>query len=1076
MATRKDGQLLTHADFEVAVKDLIALNKSLKSKEIPTPGFLSLGQHEAALSELLRGCISVAEILIEALESLKPKAHERAQRKTTPWMTFFLALKTFWKAEYIQELNSRLETYRNQAVLRTVVCVNEKLDLYAAEQTKATKDTKAEIVEILSLNQHKLVQTLKGESSQLQRRLDTNNNLARHGREDILAAILTLSNGETRVLSSRKDGAVLDRQNSGAPKSVFWMTVSRKKQPRWPPDSEDAGEENEDSSKREDHIQSSLSFEDFSGYESLVLNCLHFRHLMDRYDMISDNHIETFDWIFCDPLEHNKKWSDFSNWLAGPEPCYWINGKAASGKSTLMKYIHQHQKTHHLLCQWSGAMELSCPAFFFWHLGTDLQRSQVGLLRSLLYDVLQNHPWLVLHTMPDICREILKSPGKALEPPTRPELLRWFRNLVQHARGKLRLCFVIDGLDEYWGDYSDLIELIQSTTSPDVKFLVSSRPITACTEAFEGIPSLRLQDLTKEDIRRYIQHHLDTKLRGKGDEYLQLVESLIEKSSGVFLWVVLVVKSLLEGIRNGDRFEELVERTDQLPPELKPLFMHILRRVPSRYRKQSFRLLHMALASLPVESHHRGHPILAIQLSFAEESWAYTKVAKIGAMSRDEERQKCKQFEARIRSRCCGLLEFQEVKYQHHRRIRSIARPAVQFIHKTAVEFLVEDNDPQTTWASDQDTTFDPYPALFQSCLLMAKNYPTETVETGGPSNKDSALLWNSLNAALDYASRAQEKRLPLPMEYLDELDKVFVSLWGSVQTFVANGTKVLPPPVEWSLAALCGYYPSDQRDTLSLFSASVAQSHPPSAEGRKFQNIQLVALHQRLVSYLHDKLALEAEDERKVQAGKLFQLMNLLVRKRPVHPVVDGAACVEMLLQNGADPMSPDLNSSLTVWARFLDALFENCRKERSETMDEMVNIFEVFIRQGAPLAITWNGKSLLERVHESRRMSKWQEQIIQRLNSIITSNMSTTELWPDDVDGGSYQKRSTPKELSTPTTSYKFKSQVSCSDRNNKELESRYGPNTMGSDDLADMEARDTFGEYRAWCVDFEPGDREV
>ncbi|RYP68175.1 hypothetical protein DL771_006825 [Monosporascus sp. 5C6A] len=40
----------------------------------------------------------------------------------------------------------------------------------------------------------------------------------------------------------------------------------------------------------------------------------------------------------------------------------------------------------------------------------------------------------------------------------------------------------------------------------------------------------------------------------------------------------------------------------------------------------------------------------------------------------------------------------------------------------------------------------------------------------------------------------------------------------------------------------------------------------------------------------------------------------------------------------------------------------------------------------------------------------------------------------------------------------------------------QSRYGPNTMGSDDSADMEARDALGEYEAWCMDFEPGDREV
>ncbi|RYP17077.1 hypothetical protein DL767_010079 [Monosporascus sp. MG133] len=40
----------------------------------------------------------------------------------------------------------------------------------------------------------------------------------------------------------------------------------------------------------------------------------------------------------------------------------------------------------------------------------------------------------------------------------------------------------------------------------------------------------------------------------------------------------------------------------------------------------------------------------------------------------------------------------------------------------------------------------------------------------------------------------------------------------------------------------------------------------------------------------------------------------------------------------------------------------------------------------------------------------------------------------------------------------------------------QSRYGPNPMESDDSVSIEARDALGEYKAWCVDFEPGDREV
>jgi len=69
-----------------------------------------------------------------------------------------------------------------------------------------------------------------------------------------------------------------------------------------------------------------------------------------------------------------------------------MNGKAGSGKSTLMRYVIENRMTNDHLDIWSGTEALVTGAFFFWSSGTEEQRSYTGLLRTLLYDMLLQYP------------------------------------------------------------------------------------------------------------------------------------------------------------------------------------------------------------------------------------------------------------------------------------------------------------------------------------------------------------------------------------------------------------------------------------------------------------------------------------------------------------------------------------------------------------------------------------------------------------------------------------------------------------------------------------------------------------
>ena len=54
-----------------------------------------------------------------------------------------------------------------------------------------------------------------------------------------------------------------------------------------------------------------------------------------------------------------------------------------------MKYLHSHEDTFTALRSWAGEKEMVTVRHFFWYAGTDMQKSELGLLQTLLYNV----PW-----------------------------------------------------------------------------------------------------------------------------------------------------------------------------------------------------------------------------------------------------------------------------------------------------------------------------------------------------------------------------------------------------------------------------------------------------------------------------------------------------------------------------------------------------------------------------------------------------------------------------------------------------------------------------------------------------------
>ena len=280
-----------------------------------------------------------------------------------------------------------------------------------------------------------------------------------------------------------------------------------------------------------------------------LLDSLHFPDIHCRQEQIADAHSETFQWIFEASPSSIRPWDNFVEWLENGEGTYWINGKLGSGKSTLMSYICQDPRTSAALAKWAG-IGVIAPKFFFWNPGSLLQKSAEGLLRSLIYQILRERPDLAP----------LVASGGPLETWTDRRLHTSFRRITQDSSlRRSKLCFFIDGLDEFAGDQSLLIDLLRSITDArDVKVCLSSRPYGIFEEAFGKSCRLKLQDLTRADIERYTFDKIQSlpnvqslSLRD-GEIISRIAWAIVERADGVFLWVSLAVQDQLEGIRNDD--------------------------------------------------------------------------------------------------------------------------------------------------------------------------------------------------------------------------------------------------------------------------------------------------------------------------------------------------------------------------------------------------------------------------------------------------------------------------------------------------------------------------------------------
>lgn len=458
-----------------------------------------------------------------------------------------------------------------------------------------------------------------------------------------------------------------------------------------------------------------LSSPDLERVQSLYVASLQYDGMVDRQHRIAKAHESTFRWVIegeeslDDPLP-TCTWSDFRTWLESSEQLYWITGKAGSGKSTLMKFlcsptpettdgaqpgsepngVHEQCRCHPHLTHWSYPKKLIILSFYFWNSGFEIQMTQAGLFRTLLHQVLERRP--------DIIPKIDPKHWEALCLFNHIAVKRWptqyLRELLIRAIKLLcvdsKICIFVDGLDEFGDSHEELIQTVKLWTdySRHVKVCVASRPWNIFQDSLGKSPSMRLEDLTRDDIKKFVQSKFiaDTEfedLKRRSPSFAnQLMDNIVQKASGVFLWVDIVVTSLLAGMRLGDRIQDFQRRLDELPPDLEKLYEKILDSLDPFYLQhaaQYFNLVETAKV-----------PLTILQFSFADEETPDTALRMLrGSMTEDVISLRVKAMYRRLNSRCKGFLETDRaLQNVSPDTIVAPSHLTVQYLHRTVRDFI----------------------------------------------------------------------------------------------------------------------------------------------------------------------------------------------------------------------------------------------------------------------------------------------------------------------------------------------------------------------------------------------------
>ncbi|WDK09184.1 hypothetical protein CGRA01v4_00462 [Colletotrichum graminicola] len=291
------------------------------------------------------------------------------------------------------------------------------------------------------------------------------------------------------------------------------------------------------------------------------LRSLAFREINARRHDITHAHQDTCDWLF-DTLEF-RQWMD-PTCLQDHNGVFWIKGKPGAGKSTLMKHAFHHFHK-------PGVRNYHLVAYFFNARGEKLEKAPLGMLRSMVHQLLRTDDALYAHFHQNFIPEGLEISDYQWRPLELQEFVRW----AVTQRLSTPFLLLVDALDEcnepdarHVVEFLESLRILACQYRTQLKICLSSRHYPSITMRKAVELKVEHSKDHERDISKYINERLTV-------NNFDIIYEIRRKANGIFIWVAIIASVVNKAYDEG-QVEAMGRTLEEVPADLDAMFSAIL--------------------------------------------------------------------------------------------------------------------------------------------------------------------------------------------------------------------------------------------------------------------------------------------------------------------------------------------------------------------------------------------------------------------------------------------------------------------------------------------------------------------
>ena len=483
-----------------------------------------------------------------------------------------------------------------------------------------------------------------------------------------------------------------------------------------------------------------------------------------------------------------------------------------------MKYLTENERTKEL------ASNISIPtliiSYYFYELGAPQEKAFVSLLHALVCQLLEETHSVSKRASFVLIQILEPYMTQTGEQPWAPKVLQEaLRHIVVKFPVTARVLLFIDGFDECEGSHAHqldfLNELLESSKGSrlSIKICIASRADVDIRLRLSTYPSLAIHNFTDPDISTYVAERLKAAWEVMASQPdgttatfdQELIDNVVRKAEGVFLWVHLVVTQLVMAIEAETDGNDLHQQVARLPEGLEQLYQSIVAKIPKDRLHDAINLLQLVASTnvSQVGPQFGADTLWKMCNAMKEPSTAISQKAHFeeGFRGNDAPSQKdqCAAMKRRIQSSCRGLIHCDDTS--------NPCEAKVTFLHRTCVEYIFyTEVFSQMVAKADRNLQGNPEVSLMAMALRLLKTDPQHKPALLGATLEQACYEEHGLDVVHIFfwqAGRAEHTTGFAQTLFVDELDRVCSLLrqeWASLHYIHA----IYELQLDWRTDVMC--------------------------------------------------------------------------------------------------------------------------------------------------------------------------------------------------------------------------------------------------------------------------------